>query len=72
VVADMARVSAHARALHPGVPLLLAGHSMGSFAAQLYVLDHHHLISVNESHRNEVTADLSAWLTRAGAVSGRR
>ena len=44
VVADMARVSAHARALHPGVPLLLVGHSMGSFAAQLYVLDHHHLL----------------------------
>jgi len=44
VVADMARVSAHARALHPRVPLLLLGHSMGSFAAQLYVLDHHRLI----------------------------
>jgi alpha-beta hydrolase superfamily lysophospholipase len=45
VVADMTRVSAHARALHPGVPLLLLGHSMGSFAAQLYVLDHHRLVS---------------------------
>jgi alpha-beta hydrolase superfamily lysophospholipase len=44
VVADMVRVSEHARARHPGVPLLLLGHSMGSFAAQLYVLDHHGLI----------------------------
>jgi len=44
VVADMARVSEHARALHPSVPLLLLGHSMGSFAAQLYVFDHHRLI----------------------------
>lgn len=44
LVADMARVSQHAKALHPGAPLLLLGHSMGSFAAQLYVLDHHHLI----------------------------
>ena len=44
VLADMVRVSQHARARHPGVPLLLLGHSMGSFAAQLYVLDHHRLI----------------------------
>ena len=45
VVADVARVSEHARSRHPGVPLLLLGHSMGSFAAQLYLLDHHRLIS---------------------------
>ncbi len=40
LVADMAVVSDHARAQHPGVPLILLGHSMGSFAAQLYLLDH--------------------------------
>ena len=45
VVADMARVSAFAQAQHVGVPVLLLGHSMGSFAAQLYLLDHHGLIS---------------------------
>jgi len=36
----MARLSGIARAEHPGAPLLLLGHSMGSFAAQRYVLDH--------------------------------
>ena len=45
VVADMAQVSQHARAQHPGVPLLLLAHSMGSFAAQLYLLDHVRLVS---------------------------
>jgi len=45
VVADMAQVSQHARAQHPGVPLLLLAHSMGSFAAQLYLLDHIQLVS---------------------------
>jgi len=45
VVADMARVSEHARAVNTGAPLLLLGHSMGSFAAQLYLLEHHRLLS---------------------------
>jgi alpha-beta hydrolase superfamily lysophospholipase len=37
---DMARLAARARAEHPGLPLILLGHSMGSFATQLYLLDH--------------------------------
>ena len=40
LVDDMARLTARASADHPGVPLILMGHSMGSFAAQLYALDH--------------------------------
>jgi alpha-beta hydrolase superfamily lysophospholipase len=40
VVADMATLSRVAKAEHPGLPLVLVGHSMGSFAAQLYLLDH--------------------------------
>lgn len=40
VIADMATLTAVARNEHPGVPLVLLGHSMGSFAAQLYLLDH--------------------------------
>lgn len=28
----------------PGAPIVLLGHSMGSFAAQLYLLDHHALV----------------------------
>lgn len=42
VVDDLAIVSAIAREEHPGLPLILLGHSMGSFAAQYYVLDRSH------------------------------
>jgi alpha-beta hydrolase superfamily lysophospholipase len=40
VVDDMARLTRHAKAENPGLPLVLLGHSMGSFAAQLYILEH--------------------------------
>src|SRR4051795_9793751 len=40
LVRDIGRVSAAARAGSPDLPLVLLGHSMGSFAAQQYVLDH--------------------------------
>ena len=40
LVADIGRMSAVARAEHPSLPLVLIGHSMGSFAAQQYLLDH--------------------------------
>jgi len=41
VVDDMAALTAVARAEFPGAPFVLFGHSMGSFAAQLYLLEHH-------------------------------
>ncbi|WP_030275606.1 alpha/beta fold hydrolase [Streptomyces sp. NRRL B-24484] len=44
LVDDLAMVSAHARAAHPYVPLVLLGHSLGSFAAQQYLLDHVRLV----------------------------
>jgi alpha-beta hydrolase superfamily lysophospholipase len=40
LVDDIGRLSAVVRAEHPGVPLILLGHSMGSFAVQQYLLDH--------------------------------
>jgi alpha-beta hydrolase superfamily lysophospholipase len=40
LVRDIGRVGAQVRAELPGLPLVLLGHSMGSFAAQQYVLDH--------------------------------
>jgi alpha-beta hydrolase superfamily lysophospholipase len=40
LVADLGAVGARARADHPGVPLVLIGHSMGSFAVQQFLLDH--------------------------------
>jgi alpha-beta hydrolase superfamily lysophospholipase len=44
VVDDMARLSRIARQENPGKKLILLGHSMGSFAAQIYVVDHSALI----------------------------
>jgi len=43
LVDDMARVTQAARDADKGKPLVL-GHSMGSFAAQLYLLDHSELL----------------------------
>jgi alpha-beta hydrolase superfamily lysophospholipase len=40
LVGDIGRLSAIARDEHPGVPLVVLGHSMGSFALQGYLLDH--------------------------------
>jgi alpha-beta hydrolase superfamily lysophospholipase len=40
LVEDMFRLSRIAKGDHPGQPFILLGHSMGSFAAQQYVLDH--------------------------------
>lgn len=40
VIADLRRIAAAARKEHPGVPLVLLGHSMGSFLAQSLVLRH--------------------------------
>lgn len=44
LVDDMAAVSRHIRATHPGVPLVMLAHSMGSMAAQIYLLDHADLL----------------------------
>jgi alpha-beta hydrolase superfamily lysophospholipase len=40
LVADIGRLSARARQDFPAIPLVLVGHSMGSFAVQQYLLDH--------------------------------
>ncbi|MCO5399697.1 alpha/beta fold hydrolase [Ralstonia soli] len=40
LVDDMATVSRNLRERHPGQPLVMLAHSMGSFAAQIYMLDH--------------------------------
>jgi alpha-beta hydrolase superfamily lysophospholipase len=40
LVEDIGLLSAKIRAEHPDLPLILLGHSMGSFAVQQYVLDH--------------------------------
>ncbi len=40
VVDDLYRVNSEIRQLHPGVPVILFGHSMGSFIARSYVFRH--------------------------------
>jgi alpha-beta hydrolase superfamily lysophospholipase len=40
LVEDMVRLSRIAKEENPDPPFILLGHSMGSFAAQQYVLDH--------------------------------
>jgi alpha-beta hydrolase superfamily lysophospholipase len=45
LVADMAKLTKLAREREAGLPVVLLGHSMGSFAAQHYILDHHGLIA---------------------------
>lgn len=45
LVGDMAQLTRHARKAAPGLPLVLLGHSMGSFAAQQYILEHSALIA---------------------------
>jgi alpha-beta hydrolase superfamily lysophospholipase len=40
LVADIATLGRLARREHPGLPLVVFGHSMGSFALQEYLLDH--------------------------------
>ena len=40
LVADIGRTGDLAKAAHPGLPLVLIAHSLGSFAAQQYLLDH--------------------------------
>ncbi|MFW5418925.1 lysophospholipase [Nocardiopsis sp. CNT-189] len=40
LVGDMAALSEEIRGRHPGAPLVVLGHSMGSFALQQYLLDH--------------------------------
>ena len=45
LVADMVTLSKRAKSESDGLPLILFGHSMGSFAAQQYVLDHSDLLA---------------------------
>jgi alpha-beta hydrolase superfamily lysophospholipase len=44
LVEDMASLAALSKHEHPGKPYILLGHSMGSFAAQQFILDYSHSI----------------------------
>ena len=44
LIDDMAVLSRFEQSRHSGAPLILVGHSRGSFASQLYMLDHSELV----------------------------
>jgi alpha-beta hydrolase superfamily lysophospholipase len=64
LVDDMVAVSDFAASRHPGVPLILLGHSMGSFAVQIYLLDHAHRL-----HGAALSGTVALDLAEAGAAS---
>jgi alpha-beta hydrolase superfamily lysophospholipase len=45
LVADVVTLTRIARSSQPGLPVILVGHSMGSFAVQQYLLDHSQLVA---------------------------
>nr|WP_026341689.1 alpha/beta fold hydrolase [Actinomadura atramentaria] len=67
LVGDQVRLTELLRARHPGVPVVLVGHSMGSFAAQQYVLDHADLV---DGLVLTGTTALDALLAAAEAAGG--
>lgn len=66
VVDDMTAVTRMARDAEAGVPVVLLGHSMGSFAAQLYLLDHSDLLD-----GVALSGSAALDLLGAAAMSGR-
>jgi alpha-beta hydrolase superfamily lysophospholipase len=73
VVGDLLTVSDFVAQRHPGLPLLLLGHSMGSFAVLVYLLDHGHRLA-GAALTGTVALDLaegggsSAWKLGKGAA----
>jgi alpha-beta hydrolase superfamily lysophospholipase len=47
LVADIVELTRTARAREAGLPVILLGHSMGSFAVQQYLLDHSDLVAAS-------------------------
>ena len=50
VLRDLHTMNKHLRETYPGVPVVLMGHSMGSFLSRLYVERHPHSISAHIIH----------------------
>jgi len=70
LVDDMAALTKVAKRENPGKPLALLGHSMGSFAAQLYLLEHHReLAALVLSGTAALDKLLEALLAGGGPVS---
>lgn len=70
LVEDMAALSSVAEAETPNTPLVLLGHSMGSFAAQLYVLEHHRRLAGLVLSGTAATDALAEALASSGQAAG--
>ncbi|WP_439816867.1 alpha/beta fold hydrolase [Zavarzinia sp. CC-PAN008] len=69
LVDDMAVLARHLKQRHPGVPLVLLGHSMGSFAAQVFLPAHADLIDALVLSGSADMPTLAAHLAGAGPTS---
>ncbi|MEU3459193.1 alpha/beta hydrolase [Streptomyces sp. NPDC006733] len=66
LVDDLAALTRIARDRHPGLPVVLLGHSLGSFAAQQYLLDHADLVTAVALCGTAAVDRLLAFLAAAG------
>lgn len=66
LVADMATLTRLLRGKHPGLPVILIGHSMGSFATQHYLLDHQALVDAAVLSGTTAVDKLYAYLATLG------
>ncbi len=70
VVADMAELTRFAKRERAGAPFALLGHSMGSFAAQLYLLEHGHELDALVLTGTAAAAPLLESVSASGAAGG--
>ncbi|WP_436498212.1 alpha/beta fold hydrolase [Actinokineospora sp. HUAS TT18] len=66
LVEDVAALTRILREHHPGVPVVLLGHSLGSFAAQQYMLDHSALVDAVALSGTTAVDELFGVLAAAG------
>jgi len=67
-VDDVHQLNRRIRAEHPGLPLALIGHSMGSFATQQFLLDHSDTVQAAVLLGTSEPAGIAAMLSAEGPV----
>ncbi len=69
LIADVAAFGVHLAELHPGLPLVLVAHSMGSFAAQSVLLEHSQQYAAVVLSGSTALDVLAAGMAEAAAAS---